>query len=281
MKPKARAHPRDDRTPEFFVRRYAPGFSQEPHSHDYDGMTLVLRGRLDETVASRMETASALSVVFKPAGVIHGLSVGEEGLITLQIRLAAGTLAAALPAVVSSGRVSMLPAGWQWSHAGPAAGEMLRAVSVSSPSWRGQGRSAIASRRAAVAGLLRLFSEACRGPLADPRRRAEIVPAWLMQVRDSLTTPSRGVRLAAAARAARVHPVYLARMFRRHYGCSVGDVAKRSRLRLAARLLGEPDLPLTDVAGEAGFADQAHLCREFRLGTGVTPLQYRRVAVDG
>ncbi|MEK7316503.1 MAG: AraC family transcriptional regulator [Candidatus Eisenbacteria bacterium] len=280
MSPQARARLRDDRMPEFSVGRYTPGFGQEPHSHDYDGMTLVLRGRLEETVAARVESASALSVVFKPAGVIHGLSVGEEGATTLQIRLAAGTLAAALPAVVLSDRVSMHPAGWQWTHAGPAAAEMLRSISVSNAPWRGQYPSAMASRRATVAGLLRVFSEGCRGRLEDPGSRDMIVPTWLEQVRDSLTTPAHGVRLAAAARAARVHPVYLARVFRRHYGCSVGEVAKRARLRLAARLLGEPDIPLADVAGEAGFADQAHLCREFRFQTGVTPLQYRRAALD-
>lgn len=269
-----------DRSPEFSLRRYEPGHRQEPHSHDYDGITLVLRGQLEETVAARVETASALSVVFKPAGVVHGLAVGEEGVSTLQIRVAPGTLAGALPSVVSSDRASILPAGWQWTHAGPAAAAMLHPTATSSAPWRGRSSSAAASGRAIVTGLLRVFSEECHGRATTPGHREEVVPVWLEQVRQSIAAPSPGLRLSAAARAARVHPVYLARMFRRHYGCSVGEMAKRGRLRLAARLLGEPDLALADVAGEAGFSDQAHLCREFRVGTGVTPLQYRRVAID-
>ncbi|HVH12448.1 MAG TPA: helix-turn-helix domain-containing protein, partial [Longimicrobium sp.] len=37
-------------------------------------------------------------------------------------------------------------------------------------------------------------------------------------------------------------------------------------------------LPLARVALEAGFADQAHLTRELRRETGITPGALRRVA---
>jgi len=271
-----RARPRA----EFTRRRYEPGFRQAPHSHDYDGITLVVRGRLEEFVGAHVVSASALSVVFKPCGVGHALAVGEDGASTLRITLGPGTLAAALPGLVRSDRVSVLPAGWKWTHAGPAAAAMLYPTAASGAPWRARSPNAASSARTAVRCLLQVFSEMNRDRAGEPVRSEESAPVWLEQVRESIDAPASGLRLAAAARAARVHPVYLARMFRRHYGCSVGEMAKRGRLRLAARLLGEFDLSLADVAGEAGFSDQAHLCREFRHGTGVTPLQYRSVAAE-
>lgn len=60
-------------------RRYEPGARQAPHHHDFDGITLVLRGDLTESVGGDLDAASALSVVFKPAGVLPGLAVGDEG----------------------------------------------------------------------------------------------------------------------------------------------------------------------------------------------------------
>lgn len=66
---------------------------------------------------------------------------------------------------------------------------------------------------------------------------------------------------------------------RRHLSARFGDevglgpkaVGRILRFRRAMALLGDPALPLAEVAAASGFADQPHLTREFRAMAGVTP----------
>jgi AraC-like DNA-binding protein len=50
-----------------------------------------------------------------------------------------------------------------------------------------------------------------------------------------------------------------------------------ARLRRAARLLADPERPVTEVAFEAGFGDLSHFVRTFRRATGVSPGRFRRL----
>jgi AraC family transcriptional regulator len=88
--------------------------------------------------------------------------------------------------------------------------------------------------------------------------------------------PADGVSIAAIAAEAGVHPVHLARMFRACYGTSPGSYARRVRLDRAAERLAATDVPLAEVATDAGFADQSHFTRAFRRHTGLPPGRYRR-----
>jgi AraC family transcriptional regulator len=61
--------------------------------------------------------------------------------------------------------------------------------------------------------------------------------------------------LAELAHQADVHPVYLARAFRRHYGCSPGTYLRRCRMDRAIDLLGDTGLSVAEVAANCGFVD--------------------------
>lgn len=50
------------------------------------------------------------------------------------------------------------------------------------------------------------------------------------------------------------------------------------RLTRAVELARQPAASLAEVALEAGYADQPHLCREFRALGGITPARYRKTA---
>ena len=69
-----------------------------------------------------------------------------------------------------------------------------------------------------------------------------------------------------------------ARAFRRAYGVPVTEYARRLRVRAAADRVASTEQPLARIACEAGFADQAHLTRELRRATGLTPGALRRAA---
>src|SRR5215813_9265950 len=73
----------------------------------------------------------------------------------------------------------------------------------------------------------------------------------------------------------------LARQFRATLGTSPHRYLLMRRLALARDLIHAAH-PLVDVAGEAGFADQAHFTRVFKSAFGLTPARYRalRIGVD-
>jgi AraC-like DNA-binding protein len=66
----------------------------------------------------------------------------------------------------------------------------------------------------------------------------------------------------------------LARQFRLIHGTSPYRYLIGRRLELARQRL-RADRPLVDVAGETGFADQAHFTRMFKATFGLTPARYR------
>jgi AraC family transcriptional regulator len=82
------------------------------------------------------------------------------------------------------------------------------------------------------------------------------------------------VRIATLADDIGVHPVHLARVFRAHYGMSIGTYLRGLRLDWAACQL-PTNTPLSEIAAGAGFVDQSHFTRAFRIHTGLTPGQYR------
>ena len=82
--------------------------------------------------------------------------------------------------------------------------------------------------------------------------------------------------IGAAARKSGVSREYIARAFRRHFGLPPRAFRAEHRMRLVLRLLADNTIPLTLVALDAGFADQAHLTRTVRSATGMSPALLRR-----
>lgn len=102
-------------------------------------------------------------------------------------------------------------------------------------------------------------------------------PAWLGDVIEMLRSHSGSHwTLSQLATAVQVHPVTLARAFRRAHACSVGEYVRRLRLERAAQELGETTRPIAEIAMTAGFADQSHFSNVFRRQTGMSPSAFRR-----
>ena len=105
------------------------------------------------------------------------------------------------------------------------------------------------------------------------------VPPWLGEARDRLHADlTDRPSLAELATAVGVHPVTLARAFRRTFGCTVGEYLRRLRIERAAGQLVSGSRPLAEIALSAGFADQSHFSNVFRRRIGISPSAYRREA---
>jgi AraC family transcriptional regulator len=127
----------------------------------------------------------------------------------------------------------------------------------------------------AMEGLaLEVLSECSRHRLGDPERKP---PPWLQRVRELLQDRfAENLTHEVVAAAAGIHPVHLARVFRQHYRCTLGEYVRKLRVDFAARQLLASDEPLAAIAFAAGFSDQSHFTRTFKRQTGMTPAMFRR-----
>lgn len=112
--------------------------------------------------------------------------------------------------------------------------------------------------------------------LARAERSAARRPAWLPRavefLRDGATDP---VRVADVAQAVGVHPVHLARVFRRHLGLSPGEYLRRVRVHAAMERIERTADSLALIAFQSGFCDQSELTKAFRREMGTTPAAFR------
>lgn len=99
------------------------------------------------------------------------------------------------------------------------------------------------------------------------------------QIAQAVAALSQPGRIDALARASGVsHRSFIAN-FRHAAGMSPKRYACIARFgQVLKGLRASPAVPLTDLALAAGYSDQAHMTREFRLFASLTPGQYRLLA---
>jgi AraC family transcriptional regulator len=105
-------------------------------------------------------------------------------------------------------------------------------------------------------------------------------PAWLEQAMELLRESFRSaITLDGIAKELDVHPIHLSRVFRKKYGCTMGDYVHRLRVQFACAEMSRGWPPLNELAA-AGFADQSHMGRVFKGTVGETPARFREFLHD-
>ncbi len=84
------------------------------------------------------------------------------------------------------------------------------------------------------------------------------------------------LRVPALARLVQLSPGYFGHAFRLAFGASPHAYVTRRRIEAAEAMMLESAAPLSQVALECGFCDQAHFSRVFRQVRGASPLAWRR-----
>jgi AraC family transcriptional regulator len=101
-------------------------------------------------------------------------------------------------------------------------------------------------------------------------------PAWLERAMELLRESFRGpITLVEIASELGVHPIHLSRVFRKKYGCTMGDYVNRLRVQFACAEMSRGWPALNELALAAGFADQSHMGRVFKGMVGETPARFR------
>ncbi|HEX8527131.1 AraC family transcriptional regulator [Allosphingosinicella sp.] len=222
-----------------------PGAGHYPlHAHDHLQVSFVLAGDFVEELEGREYSARAGGRGHKPAGARHRDSWGKQGVLIFTLRL--------------------WDPGEQW-EAGWSSGAPPGAVA---PLVRIFAQEAAPGRREEAAADLLADTLALDLAGGDP-------PPWLERARASIHDAPGLLHIAEAASEGGVDPTHLGRMFRRFYGMPPSIYRRRVQLGRAACALGRTQLPLAQVAVEAGFYDQAHLSRVMQTEIGLTPAQAR------
>ena len=119
--------------------------------------------------------------------------------------------------------------------------------------------------------------ELLEGIIQLDRSSEKTPPRWLTRVKDRLHAEFHDhLSMCDLAQQAGIHPVHLARAFRKFQRCTPGEYQQRLQLRAACELLRNPDRPLAEIAADCGYSDQSHLTRKFRKFAATTPSEFRR-----
>jgi AraC family transcriptional regulator len=233
---------------------FAPSHSIEPFDVDRPYLVVVLEGGVAKSFGRQRWSLARDSLATVPVGGVHTSEFAARPTTVLAVRSRDGE-----GAPFDGLRLTL---------------RHVRAAAATSIAWRiaGELRAADESWPLAAEGLvLQLLSTAGRAE-TRPLRRA----GWLQEARQLIHERApRAATLSGLAAELGVHPVHLARCFRREYGVTVGAYARGLRLEWAAARLTDADASLAEIAAEAGFADQSHFTRAFKVHTGLTPAQYR------
>jgi AraC family transcriptional regulator len=238
---------------------YPPGLDVATHAHQHAYLGITVRGASVQWCGTQTRLSQAWTVTYHPPQEIHRDHFEPSGALGLNVEFMPGFLERlALPP-------SLLERGIHSSEGDTAwlAARLYREfLQADEP--------AVAS----VEGLtLELLAHLWRGRSSSLPGNP---PLWLQRIKELLRTHfSERLSLFDLSAWAGIHPVHLARTFRKFQGCTVGDYIRRLRVEHACREISQKHPPLADVALSSGFCDQSQFCKTFRNLTGMTPREYQ------
>lgn len=245
--------------------RHPRHFRIPSHSHELHSFYVVLDGALTEFSRAGQWALDGYSVVFTPAGHVHHNAFHDQGGRCFLVeftpawieRLTIADMLLDRPRVIAARDLALL------------ARKLYRQFRDPEPGW-----SLMVEGLALeiLGGFLRESHTAPEGELPD----------WLTRARELVHDRfAERLDLSGVATEVGVHPVHLARVFRKRFHCTLGEYQRSLRVEYASRQLSNTQLSLAEIALASGFVDQAHFTRVFKSLTGSPPGRYRAAVQAG
>ncbi len=239
------------------TRAVADAYRPERHDDAFE-LTYVERGAADWVVGDQLHAVRAGEALVIPPGAWHG----GDGAVMHPCRFwwvicepGDRGVAEALRAI--AGRPFAVP---------PALGALGTALVAE---LRDAGAFAGVRVRALLDQVLVDAVRAARAAPPPPSARVARVLDWIdARLEDAPT-------IAEAARAARLSPTALHRLFVRELGCPPAEWLARRRIARAKQHLRQGRASITDLAHRLGFASSQYFATAFRRFTGMSPRAYR------
>ena len=241
---------------------FEPGQRIHRDTHPHARFLLVLSGSLTETTGGAANTYGPSTLLFRSADEPRSYAASNAGAKVLIVDLGAAWVRRAREQAPLLGASTSFRGGLLLHLAHRLHGEFGLRDEVS---------------RLVIESLaLGILAEASRRVAAvEAEKGARPTPVWLQLalafIEQHFAEP---LSLDAVAKNVGVHPVHLARTFRRVHQTTVAAHVRQLRIDFARRELEGP-AALSDIAFAAGFCDQSHFSRCFKQHTGLTPAEYR------
>ena len=238
---------------------HQPNHKLRRHKHELTNIAFTLNGSFTEILDTRRFECGSHSIVFKPAGEAHANEYGRSVVRCFVIEVQPKRLE------------SLHPLSSALTGAYHVRGAMLSLLAHRICGEMGVMDSASVL---AIEGLsLEMIAELSRHSRLLSERR---IPRWIEGAKEILHERySETISLDEIARTVDIHPVHLAREFRKFYGCTLGEYLRRLRVQCACHSLSTTDMPLVEIALSAGFSHQAHFSTLFKRYIGLTPTEFR------
>jgi AraC family transcriptional regulator len=240
---------------------FYPSRLQQPrHTHKFASFSFVLHGNYAEKIDARTHSRQSSTVIFHPPEESHAV-VFEDDVRILSVE-------------INFEKLSEI--------------QRHSIIFDNSASCRSEKTNFLGNKiyrefcqmdefsRLSIEGLiLELLAEASRSKIGAGERN---FPDWLTKTKDFLHGNfTESFTIEEISKSADVHPVHLSRVFRRKFGCTIGEYVRRLRVEFAAKQIASTEIPLCEIAQAVGFADQSHLHKIFKSVFGLTPVEYRKL----
>lgn len=237
---------------------HPPGLQVPPHSHEKAHFCLLLQGRYEENCGKDIIVRGPSTLAFMPSGAIHSNRIHSTGIRFFSIEMTRCWLNRA------NGHLAFIRGLTQFDN-GPLPWLAMRL-------YREFQSEDDVSPLAMEGLVLELVAGLARQNSHSEKQNAK----WLKKAKDFVHDRfQESISLTEIAEFAGVHPVSLARAFRRKYGCTVGEYVRQLRIEFACQKLTGSDASLVEIALSAGFPEQSHFSRTFKRLIGQTPSEYR------
>ncbi len=265
----------------FGIRAFAPEIMAAPHSHGHIEFNWLSHGEMDYRFDGAPLTIPARRLVAFWAGVPHQTTAlrGTENARQMNIYLPMDAflemprLGALTETLMGGGVIAMSP----------------DSISLETlERWYADYRSGHAQRsdlaRAEIAMLLRravlVGWQELLPPWIDKSMREARSPSpvrYVVQmVRHIVENSATRLNTGEVAAVAGLHPSYAANLFTKVMHIPMQKFITRLRLIRARSLLFDTNMPVANIAVEAGFASQTQFYEHFRKAYGITPNQMRK-----
>jgi AraC family transcriptional regulator len=240
--------------------RYTPNLRIQSHAHERPYFSMVLAGSYQERYGRKTQACTHLSACFHAPGEMHSNHFDNAGGRVFSIEFGSPLLE----------RISEL--GLRVPDSNQRQSGM--AVQLGYRLYREFLANDMPSRLALEGVALELVADICR----FKTRNSMSSPPWIERTEELFLATFRSpMGLYELSAAVGVHPVHLARDFRKHRGCTVGDYVRRLRIDYACSALLQTEAALAEIAADSGFADQSHFTRIFHRAMGMPPGHFRKL----
>jgi len=115
--------------------------------------------------------------------------------------------------------------------------------------------------------------------MKTPSRKRGSLASWQLRRATDFIAENcmRNIRLQELADLTSLSQSHFSHSFKASTGMAPHEWQMNARLDRAKELLLADDQPLTSIAAETGFSDQAHFTRVFRKHVGTTPARWKKV----